>query len=108
MTHTATSKKAMIEALQKFLGIVSHAAGVACIDRRTHYRWYKEDETYKESVDDFAETKLHELIKDGNVIATIFYLKCQGKKRGYVEKNELGFTNAQGDDVLFDITLNIR
>jgi hypothetical protein len=115
MSHTATTKKAMIEALQQSLGIVSHAAQAAGIDRRTHYRWYKDDAAYKESVDDisnvaldFAETQLHELIKEKNVIATIFFLKCQGKRRGYVEKQEMGFTNAQGEDFTFNITLDIK
>ena len=69
MSHTATAKKTTVEALQKSLGIVSHAAEAAGIDCRTHYRWYKEDEQYKASVDDitnlaidFAETKFSPLL----------------------------------------------
>ena len=44
---------------------------------------------------DFAESQLHSQIKDGSTSATIFYLKTKGKKRGYVEKQELDLTSAQ-------------
>ena len=53
------------------------------------------DEEFKKSVDsiedialDFAESQLHKQIKDGNVTATIFYLKTKGTKRGYIEKHD--------------------
>jgi len=89
-------KKAMIDALEKALGVVTVACKQVGIDRTTHYRWLKEDEEYKEAVEeisdvalDFAESQLHRQIKDGNVAATIFFLKTQGKRRGYVEKQQL-------------------
>ena len=66
------------------------------IDRTTHYRWYNEDKKYKEACDDlkdvtldFAESQLHKQIKEGNTTATIFLLKTLGKKRGYVERQEI-------------------
>jgi hypothetical protein len=31
---------------------------------------------------------LFDLINNGNVAATIFYMKTKGKRRGYVEKQE--------------------
>lgn len=89
-------KKAMIEALEKSLGVVTTACKKVGIDRTTHYRWMREDEQYKTDVEatkditlDFAESQLHKQIQDGNTTATIFYLKTQGKKRGYVEGQEL-------------------
>tara|TARA_R110000765_G_scaffold390518_1_gene483247 strand:+ start:572 stop:907 length:336 start_codon:yes stop_codon:yes gene_type:complete len=91
-----TLKKAMIEALEKSLGIVSTAAKIAGINRSTHYEWMKIDDKYRlevesisDSVLDFAESHLYKLVKEGNPAATIFYLKTKGKKRGYIERQEI-------------------
>lgn len=43
----------------------------------------------KESLLDIAESKLIENIQDNDNTAIIFYLKTQGKKRGYSESNSL-------------------
>lgn len=98
-TDFDTRKKAMLEALRRSLGVVTRAAEVAGIDRTTHYKWMESDEDYKEAVEDmgevaldFAESKLHELIKDKNPASVIFYLKTRGKKRGYIETRELHLT----------------
>ena len=96
MTNTDITKKAMLEALEKSLGIVTSACKSVDISRETHYRWLREDAEYKAAVEalsdvalDFAESQLHKQIKDGNSTATIFFLKTKGKKRGYVERQEL-------------------
>jgi len=96
-TNTSNTKKeAMLEALEKSLGIVSTAAKMVGIDRSTHYAWLKSDEEYKKSVNsiqdgvlDFAESHLYKLVKEGNPAATIFFLKTKGKKRGYIERQEI-------------------
>ena len=94
--HNPTIKKAMLKALEASLGIVTVAAKNAGIDRSTHYQWLKDDPEYKAAVDsledmviDFAESKLHKLIMDGDTSATIFFMKCKGKRRGYVERQEI-------------------
>ena len=94
----------MIEALEKSLGIVTTACKAVGISRETHYRWLREDEKYKASVDaiadialDFAESSLHKQIQNGEVSSTIFYLKTKGKSRGYVERQEI--TGADGGPV---------
>ena len=43
---------------------------------------------------DYVEGKLFENIGEGNTGSSIFYLKCQGKARGYVERVET--TGADG------------
>jgi hypothetical protein len=96
MLSKEINKNAMIEALVASLGIVTEACEAVGISRQCHYKWMKEDEKYKELVEDiseivldFAEGKLHKQIKNDNTIATIFYLKTKGKKRGYIERAEL-------------------
>ena len=37
---------------------------------------------------DIAESKLFQHIEDGNIPALLFYLKCKGKARGYVERDQ--------------------
>lgn len=92
-------KKALLAALEASLGVVTPACRSCGISRETHYRWLKEDDEYKESVTllddlalDFAETQLHRQIKDGTPSSTIFFLKTRGKKRGYIEKQEIDHT----------------
>lgn len=99
MTKTDIQKGAMLEALEKSLGVVTTACKSVGIARQTHYEWYRQDEDYRNKVDsvtdialDFAESQLHKQISSGNTIATIFYLKTKGKRRGYIEKNETDIT----------------
>lgn len=98
--NSTLKKNAMLEALKKSLGIVTKAVEMVGIDRQTHYNWLKDDPEYKKSVEalddvvlDFAESKLHQSINNGSDTATIFFLKTKGKKRGYIEKQEITQTN---------------
>jgi hypothetical protein len=102
MDKTEQHKKAMLDALEKSLGVVTAACKSVGIGRTTHYLWMQEDPEYKKAVDDlsdvaidFAESQLHKQIKDGNSTATIFYLKTKGKKRGYVERQEIEATGGK-------------
>jgi len=109
MDKTDTIKKAVLESLEKSLGVVTTAVKQAGIARSTFYEWLKDPE-FKKAVEDiqnialdFAESQLHKQIRDGNTSATIFYLKTKGKNRGYVERQEL--TGANGYPT--EIELNI-
>ena len=89
-------KKHMYDALYASLGNVSAACKQTGIGRTTHYKWMKEDEEYKEAVDnleevthDFVENQLLKKIKQGDKTCIIFYLKTKAKERGYIEKQEL-------------------
>jgi len=107
MNRTEHKKKAMLEALENSLGVVQEACVIAGISRTTYYNWVNNDPKFQDEVIsikdvalDLAESKLFELItgvfkenSNGkvytippNVAAIIFYLKTQGKKRGYIEK----------------------
>ena len=97
-------KAAMIDALEKTLGVVTAAAKKVGIHRTTHYLWVRTDPAYAEAVEqcgnaalDFAESELFKQIKSGQVGATIFYLKTKGKHRGYVERQE--FTGKDGAEL---------
>lgn len=92
-------KKQMLLALEKHLNVVSTACKEVGINRDTHYDWLKKDKEYKKAVKeidnvalDFAESALHQQIKKGNPLSTMFYLKCKAKKRGYIEQQEVKLT----------------
>lgn len=109
MDKSDSIKKATLEALEKSLGVVTTAVKQVGIARSTFYEWMKDPE-FKAEVDsiqdialDFAESQLHQQIKGGNTAATIFYLKTKGKRRGYVERQEI--TGAEG--LPNDIRINI-
>lgn len=102
---TELKKKAMIEALEKSLGVVTSAAKQVGIHRSTHYVWLADDPEYKKAVDeiadvaiDFVETNLFQLIQQGDTASTIFYLKTKGKKRGYIERQEI--TGEEGQPII--------
>ena len=46
----------------------------------------------RESALDEAESELMKLIRAGNLTAIIFFLKTQGKSRGYSERSDFGHT----------------
>ena len=58
MTKTDTHKRAMIEAMEKSLGIVTSACKVVGIARQTHYEWMKKDEDYKSAIEAVADIAL--------------------------------------------------
>ena len=101
-------KEQLLQALTKSLGIVSTACASVGMSRTTYYKYYNEDKDFKTLVDDisdvaidFAESKLFDLMREGNPTAIIFYLKTKGKKRGYVEKQEIDL----GDNYPTNITV---
>ena len=104
------NKKLLLKALEKSMGIVSKACEIAKLDRSTFYKYYNEDEQFASDVDnmqeyvlDFAESKLLENIKDKKETSIIFYLKTKGRKRGYVEKQDVDITT-KGKEVNIPLT----
>lgn len=83
-------------AIKKAKGFVTVAArDLGCTTQTIHnYRnAYKAVadafEESRESHLDFTEGKLLEQIKAGNITGIIFYLKTQGRNRGYIERSQV-------------------
>jgi len=92
---TAKLKAAMLQALEKTLGIITPAAKMVGISRETHRKWCISDPDYASKVSelesvalDFAESMLTKRMEQGSDAAVIFFLKTRGKARGYVERTE--------------------
>lgn len=96
MNRTEQHKKAILEALEQSLGVVTSACKKVGVGRTTFYQWMKDDKEFAEQVKDienvaldFAESQLFKQIKENNPTSTIFYLKTKGRTRGYIEKKEI-------------------
>lgn len=107
MNKVAHNKKTLLTALEKSLGVVTTACNKCGISRSTFYNYYRDDAEFKAKVDDlenivldFAESKLHEQIDDGNITGIIFYLKTKGKKRGYIERQEHEITDKTKENAI--------
>lgn len=86
----------MIDAIKQTKGMLTVAARKLGCDPVTIYRYVREYPTVaaavkeaRESVTDMAELALYKAIQDGEGWAVCFYLKTQGKGRGYVERQEI-------------------
>lgn len=97
-------KKAFLEAFKKTFGNVSMSCEAVGLSRTQFYRYMKNDAEFKEEIDliepnelilDFAENALMKRIASGDTTAIIFTLKTKGKKRGYIEKQEIGLTSIE-------------
>tara|TARA_R100001082_G_C4239440_1_gene106703 strand:- start:161 stop:520 length:360 start_codon:yes stop_codon:yes gene_type:complete len=105
-------KETLLKALEKSLGVVTIACKKADIPRSTYYKWLKDDDEFRQQVQeienvalDFAESQLHQQIQDNSTAATIFFLKTKGKSRGYTEKSELDVTS--GGKSITDIKIEV-
>ena len=96
-------KKAFLEAYEKSFGNILVSCKTVGIARQTYYNWIEKDPEFKKEIEsvepqekflDFLEGKLVEKINGGDTTSLIFALKTKGKKRGYVERQEI--TGADG------------
>ena len=91
-----TVKVSDIEPLvDKYKGNIAAIARHFGVSRGTIYNRIKDSATLAVAVEDAretmldnAESMLYKHIADNNLTALIFYLKTQGRERGYVEKLE--------------------
>lgn len=103
------NKKALIQALEQSMGIVTNACKLVGLNRSTFYEYYNNDKVFANEVDsmqnyviDFAETKLLENIKDKKETSIIFYLKTKGRGRGYIERKEVIDNQAESSEFNYD------
>lgn len=98
--RTAADRKAAMDefliAYEKSLGVLKPACEMTGIPRQTVWDWRRRfpefDKACKDCEEvavDFVESRLYKQIQDGSEACTIFYLKTKGKRRGYIEKQEL-------------------
>lgn len=81
--------------VDKYKGNIAAIARHFGVTRQTIYNHIARSPTLKDSIDDArqsmidnAESMLYQQIGQGNTTAIIFFLKTQGKGRGYVERVE--------------------
>src|SRR3972149_6128003 len=86
----------VIQAIHETKGLVSLAAQRLGCGRRTMYRYIRKFPTVaqalqeeREAMTDLAELALYNKIQQGEGWAVCFYLKTQGRHRGYIERHEL-------------------
>ena len=93
---TAKELARMAEFIRQGDGLQSTTARRLKISRQTLRTWLNK---YPELIDafddarekmlDVAESQLQKAVRKGSPWAVCFYLKCQGKKRGFVERQEV-------------------
>jgi uncharacterized Zn ribbon protein len=101
-------KKAIIKALELSGGNVSQCCKIAKISRAGFYVYYNNDEEFARQVEetreaeiDMVEDALKQKIQGGDTASIIFYLKTQGKKRGWREGNDVT-VNGTNVQVIFE------
>lgn len=106
---TTQKKNAMLKALEKSLGVVTDALqtkGVT-IHRSTHYDWINSDPEYRRKVEeiqdvalDFVESANFKAIEAGSESLIRFFLKTKGRRRGYVEKQDVIIGTSEPDQMI--------
>lgn len=89
-------QKAFLKILEKNLGVVTPSCAEFGIDRGTYYDWLKADPEFAQAVEslsdvalDFVEHTMLQRVKEKSDACIIFIMKTRGRKRGYVERQEL-------------------
>jgi hypothetical protein len=103
MAHKKIPIEDVIKMLDAKLGYKTETAkalGISyqALNQRIHKNKSLADayEALRQSKLDFAESKLFSAIKAGNVVANIFFLKCMGADRGWVDKQVISGEGAGG------------
>ena len=90
---TKKKKKEFLENIKKNHGLIQATIDQVGISRFYYDKWLKEDPIFNEACEnlpritkDYVESKLFQLIEEGDKTSIIFFLKCKG---GYVETQHI-------------------
>ena len=124
-----TNQKALLRALHNSLGNITQACEAIGVDRSSYYYYIETNPDFKEAVNDInnialdhVEQQLFKKIdgikitgKDGQQYdippsdaAIIFYLKCKGKQRGYIERTEIDMAGSLSINFVEDKTYQVN
>ena len=87
-------KSDVAKAINTYKGNISAIARAFNRDRKTVYEYIRKNDLWdkveeaRETMVDNVESALYQQALSGNTTAMIFFLKTQGKDRGYVERVE--------------------
>jgi hypothetical protein len=88
------------DAIEEHHGVIAVAARSLNMTRQALYQRINRNKELKEHLTsirdatlDLAESILIKNIQAGDNVAILFYLKCQGKSRGYIERQEIEVSN---------------
>ena len=109
------TQKQVREAVIEAGGILTAAARNLDCARCTVYEYIERYPPLKDVLSearegslDLAESKLMEAIDAGNLTAIIFFLKTQGKSRGYVERSQHDLISGTSDGEPLEVTFKIN
>lgn len=104
------TKQIVIDALTQYQGNVSDTAKSLDCSRQTVYNYIDRYDDVKQAFDDISEatidkveSKMFDLIDEGNATLIIFYLKTKAKHRGYIERREV--TGRDGQPMEHKVTM---
>ena len=105
MTPTKLTAEAVTAAIRDMNGNISAVAKRLGVCRQTVYTYIDRHPSVKdvlaesrETMLDNAESSLYRAVLNGEAWAVCFFLKTQGKRRGYVERQEV--TGAEGGAIV--------
>jgi hypothetical protein len=100
---SVSKKNSLLEIYAAKAGNISEMCKAVDIPRSTYYKWMKDDESFKDAVHtlddamiDYVESKLVGQIAKGNMTAIIFFLKCKGRTRGWIERESKEISGPDG------------
>lgn len=102
MARRRPSEAKAIAAIDKCHGNLTNVAKELTIARSTMYEMVKASPSLRSALDDARERRLDEAedwlrdkMEAGDTTAIIFFLKTQGKSRGYIERQDIGIGQAE-------------